>query len=183
MAGRYDPNPGRWVCVYPRAECGEKIMLYGEIVPCPLAAACRDNPKNHYEFPLTRDGPRRRYQELMDPDWRKKHAKKRYELLKTFTPGFDRGWNRAYRAKNKDAINAQRREKRHQAYRERDDGWSYAVPTDFGRGTRHLLLPCGEDCGKNCPHDGVCPYTDEDEDRLYAEEHTRSKIMKKKEEG
>lgn len=47
------------------------------------------------------------------------------------------------------------------------------IQREFGRGARHKMLPCGEDC-QNCPIEGgpaECPYTDEDEDALLSEEY------------
>lgn len=90
-------------------------------------------------------------------------------MLRCFDPDGIRAYKQATDKKYYEQKNINRRRKRHKAYHERDEEMvrtDAGVLDDRGQGLRHYLLPCGEDCEYGCPHHGVCPYTDADEDRL-----------------
>lgn len=178
----HDTDFGRWVCVKPVRECNGFRRVYGELRPCPLYGKCVDDPRNSYEvMPERHVLSGCKFRELWPEGWRQQHERERRKLLRCFAYEEVRAYEKAVVEKYKETRNRNRREKRHKAYQERD---AEKVQSDSGviddndRGLRHYLLPCGEDCEHGCPHRGVCPYTDKDEDLLVERERKDRKREK-----
>ena len=184
--GRHDYNPGRWVCVKGLDQCDGTKRIYGEKRPCPLAGKCVDDPRNRYEFPLTRIGTSGRFAEYKDLNWNKRHAAELDTLIWCFAPEIKLERARKARADPAKREQENRRQRERAAKKRQAREEQRYLPEEeeepldkFGPGARHKLLPCGEDC-RNCPKGGYCKYTDPDEDELYLKEYPTAKVWSTK---
>lgn len=188
MASAYDQNPGRWVCVLSAAHCNGKRSVHGKVEPCPLRGRCGMEPPNFYEYPLTKEKGSHYYRELVDPHRTRQHQERWEDVMQGLFPDL---WKTRIARNRKRSKSVQEAKDRYEEKQRQEqlvrDWWDVhdEIPGQGGRGARHLLLPCGEDC-YNCPNGGECLYTDEDEDELVHQEKLaaqRERQRKKREEA
>lgn len=158
-------NLERYVCRMRPTACGGIFFLYGQSYRCPLYEQCQKD-ENQYEFMELVQTQRKQQENPLVVTkeevvaHRKEHAKRLASLLRVFDADRMRDRAKTY-SEFKKMVRA-----RAKAESETEPE---AYSPSSSKDGNSFVLPCGEQCDTACPHDGNCPYTDEDIDRMTAE--------------
>lgn len=143
---------GRWICQKPANKCNGIFSVYGEPRPCPLKERCLQS--EDFRGQLEYVWPRNRFGKLIiqsEPDWDRKHLKRRGEARNVFCRKEENAYQREYYRRPGMAERARARVKASRPpLRDLIDGY---VPS----GVKVEMPPCGGDC-RNGPYP-ECPDT------------------------